>query len=101
MNKARDGDIYKIVALDGKTFEIRYGYYEEYEKRRGEPIPIYPDFKEKPEYTDDGCPFVTQMQDLCEHGSSRFKDGFCIDCKYFEQGDDLIGVCRCPKNRKK
>ncbi len=101
MNRVRDGDLYKILNLFGKVFEIRYGYYEKQGIMRGEPIPIYPDFKENPEYTPEGYPFVTQMQDICEHGSSRFKEGLCIDCKYFKQCDDMIGICQCPKNRKK
>ena len=101
MNEIRDGDIYKIVQLFGKTFELRYGYYEEYERDRGEPVPIYPDFKSSPEYTEDGYPFVTQMQDICQYGKSKFPDGICVDCKYFKQCDDLIGICKCPKNRKK
>ena len=101
MRRARVGDLYKTVVLCDKSFVIRYGYYEADEIKRGDPIPIYPDFKQTPEHTVDGYPFVTQMQDLCEHGSSRFKEGLCIDCKYFEAGDDLIGICKCPKNRKK
>ena len=100
MDRAKDGELYKVIRLFDKDFEIRYGYYEDHEIKRGDPIPIYPDFNKSPEYTADGYPFVTQMQDLCEHGSSRFKEGLCIDCKYFEAGDDLIGICRCPKNRK-
>ena len=101
MNKARDGDLYKIVSLFGKSFHIKYGYYEEYERTRGEPIPIYPDFKKEPIYTEDGYPIVTQMQELCEMGESNFSDGICADCKYYEHGDDLIGRCTCEANRKK
>ena len=100
MNRVRDGDLYKILHLFGKVFEIRYGYYEKQGMFKGDPIPIYPDFKENPEYTPEGYPFVTQMQDICQYGNSRFKEGFCIDCKYFDQCDDMIGICRCPKNRK-
>ena len=40
MHKIRDGDIYKIIELHGSTFELRYGYYEEYERGREEPVPI-------------------------------------------------------------
>ena len=101
MNKARDGDLYKIVSLFGKNLHIKYGYYEEYERTHGEPIPIYPDFKKEPIYTDDGYPLVTQMQELCDMGESKFKEGLCADCKYYEHGDDLIGKCTCEANRKK
>lgn len=100
MNGIRDGDVYKIINIYGRTFEIRYGYYEEYERELGEPIPIYPNFKENPVYTADGKLFVTQMQEICGYGSSKFKEGFCADCKYFKQGEDLIGVCQNPKNYK-
>ena len=100
MNKAREGDIYKTVELYGKSFELRYGYYEEYEKEKGEPIPIYPDFRENPMYTDRGYPFVTQMQELCIHGTSKFEDGCCADCKYYRHGDELIGICTNTKNKK-
>ncbi|MBQ8381003.1 MAG: hypothetical protein IJY18_03835 [Clostridia bacterium] len=100
MNKAKDGDLYKTVTLHGVSFELRYGYYEEFERAAGEPIPIYPDFKAKPIYTSDGIPFVTQMQELCEHGESSFKDGCCADCRYYSDGEELIGVCTHPKNRR-
>lgn len=101
MNKIRDGDLYKVVKLHGKTFEIRYGYYEDFEKASGEPIPIFPDFQREPEYTKEGYPFVTQMQELCLYGKSKFKEGFCADCEYFSQGDELIGICTNKKTRKK
>ena len=99
MNRVRDGDLYKIVKLFGKEFELRYGYYEEFEKERGEPIPIYPDFKKSPVYTGEGFPFVTQMQELCEYGASPFEDGCCADCVHYHHGDELIGICTNEKNK--
>lgn len=101
MNKIRDGDLFKIIDVFGKQFEIRYGYYEDYERHRGEPVPIYPDFEKNREYTDEGCPFVTQMQDICRYGSSKFKEGCCVDCKHYKHGDDLIGICTHEQRRKK
>ncbi len=100
MNKIRDGDLYKIVKLYGHIFELRYGYYEEYEKEKGEPIPIYPNFKKNPIYTNEGFPFVTQMQSLCRYGTSRFDDGCCVDCIYYKDGEELIGICTNTKNKK-
>ena len=96
-----EGDLYKKISIGGRDFEIRYGFYADYERESGlnDPIPIYPDFKAHPMYTADGFPFVTQMQGVCEHGDSRFLDGFCIDCRYFVGGDDLIGICKCKKRR--
>ena len=101
MNQIKDGELYKRIILFNKDFEIRYGYYEEFEKKSkfSEPVPIYPDFEHKPVYTSDGYPFVTQMQSLCPHGDSSFPDGCCVDCSYYRQGDDLIGICTCPKRK--
>lgn len=101
MNKIRDGDLYKIITLFGEVFELRYGYYEDFERGRGEPVPIYPDFEENPVYTKEGFPFVTQMQSLCTHGKSKFEDGCCVDCDHYSQGDDLIGICTNAKNKRR
>ena len=103
MKKPREGDIYKVVELYGRRFELRYGYYESFEREGefNEPIPIYPDFLKNPEYTGDGYPFVTQMQECCDIGKGDFKiDPCCAYCDYFADGDELIGVCRCEKRRR-
>ena len=101
MNTIKDGDLYKIITLFERVFELRYGYYEEYERDASEPVPIYPNFKEAPVYTRDGYPFVTQMQEICHYGTSKFSDGCCVDCEYYRHGDDLIGICTNSKNRKR
>ena len=100
MNHVKEGDIYKIVTLYGNHFTLFYGYYEDFERGRGEPIPIYPDFKKLPRYTEEGYPFVTQMKTRCQYGNSKFSDGICADCDYYKHGSDLIGICTCHKNRK-
>ena len=100
MNGIRDGDIYKVLRLHTHTIEIRYGYYDECERGRGDPIPIYPDFKLHPLYTIDGYPLVTQMQTVCPYGTSPFEDGFCVECEFFHHCEDLIGICKNKKNRK-
>ncbi len=100
MKKAREGDLFKIIELYGQIFELRYGYYEEYEREKGEPVPIYPDFTRQPVYTNEGFPFVTQMQELCQHGVSPFEEGCCVDCPHFEAGDELIGICKNIKNKR-
>lgn len=101
MNKIRDGDLYKTINAFGKTFEIRYGYYEAYEKEAGDPIPIYPDFLESPEYTDDGRPLATAMQDICKFAKLKeYGFGFCNDCEFYRGGEDFIGICLCEQNRK-
>ena len=38
MCKAKDGDLYKTVTLHGISFELRYGYYEDYERNTGKVI---------------------------------------------------------------
>lgn len=97
----KDGDLYKVVEVFGKRFSLCYGYYEAYERERGEPpIPIYPDFEKSPVYTEDGYPFVTQMQALCPHGESRFSEGLCADCIHYKDGAELIGICTCSQNRR-
>ncbi len=101
MQRVRDGDPYRTIQLFGRRFDLKYGYYEDYERSRGEPVPIYPDFSKAPQYTQDGCPFVTQMQPLCRYGESDFPDGCCADCRYFQNGEELIGICLHANNRVK
>ena len=50
MIKPQEGELFKIITLGGKSFEIKYGYYEDYERNMGDPIPIYPDFIKAPCY---------------------------------------------------
>lgn len=103
MKKPTEGELYKLIKLCGNAFEIRYGYYEDYERENefSEPIPIYPDFLKEPVYTDEGYPFVTHMQSLCEYGNSTYKEGCCSDCSHFNKGEDLIGLCICANRRLK
>ena len=100
----KEGELYKVVTTFGNTFELRYGYYEDYERENPtvEPMPIYPNFKEEPLYTDEGLPFVTMMQDACPHykgEKKRTPDSTCDECKYFSHGEDWFGICTCPKNK--
>lgn len=99
----RAGDLYEIVELYGHRFEIRYGYYEEYERDHSEPIPIYPLFKENPAYTKDGYPLATQMQEPCKEYKLRDKDvdnDRCADCIHFHsKNDNIIGICKCEENK--
>lgn len=99
----KEGEIYREIDLHGKRFIIRYGYYDERERQSAynEPIPIFPDFIALPVYTDDGYPFVTAIQDTCACFEGRCDEDGCHGCKYYECGDDLIGICKCPKNKLK
>lgn len=97
----KEGDLFKIIELHVKRFEIRYGYYEEIDKTH-DPTEIYPDFIKYPVYMEDGYPFITYMQEGCEHYKQKEKhdDHDCYSCIYMERGDELIGVCRCKSRRK-
>jgi hypothetical protein len=101
-NEPREGELHAVVETFGRTFELRYGYYEACD-RDGPPDVLYPNFKEEPQYTDEGCPFVTRMQDACPHYSSkkrRCTDSTCGECSYFHRGEDWFGICTCPHNRR-
>ena len=100
-----EGDLFMTVAVGGYTFDLRYGYYEDYERENPavEPMPIYPNFKKKPLYTDEGTPFVTMMQDACKSyrgDTKRTPDTTCAECKYFRRGEEWFGICTCPRNKK-
>ena len=102
----KEGELYKVVTTFGKTFELRYGYYEECDRQSPlcNPVVIYPDFTKAPIYTDDGTPFVTMVQDACKSyrgEAKRTPDTTCAECKYFERGEDWIGICKCPHNRER
>jgi len=102
----KEGDLYKVVNIHGRSFELRYGYYEECDRQSPlcQPVVIYPDFIQDPVYTDDGTPFVTMMQDACKSykgETKRTPDTTCAECKYFERGEDWIGICKCPHNRER
>ncbi len=98
----REGDLYRVIELQGTRFEIRYGYYEEID-RKHKPMAIYPNFAETPTYTSDGAPFVTHMQEPCRfyrrNGTDTDED--CSTCAHMQQGEELIGICTCVHNRKR
>lgn len=98
----KEGELYKALCVHGAVFEVYYGYYEECERENPaiDPMPIYPDFIKEPQYTSEGFPFVTKMQDACKYYSGRpgeFND--CAECQYYSHGDELLGVCVCPKKQ--
>ncbi len=99
----KDGDIYKTVKIDEHSFELRYGYYEEFERHNGEPVVLYPDLVKNLCYTKDGYRIVTAIQDPCgfytvsEH---KTRDECCNDCDYYKISGNEIGICTCPENRK-
>lgn len=99
----KEGDLYKVLNVHDTAFPLYYGYYEDFERTdpAAEPIPIYPDFLREPRYTKNGYPFVTKMQDACTYyKGNAFDSNECGECTYFEPGEDLIGICICPKNKE-
>ena len=101
-NAPGEGDLYRVVHAFGKTFELRYGYYGESD-RKYEPDILYPDFAKAPQYTETGEPLVTVMQDACGNycgGGERAEDTTCADCRHCRRGEDRFGLCTCPENNK-
>lgn len=99
----REGDVFKVIELHGKTFELRYGFYEESDRyaKWAEPMEIYPDFLKNPQFTAEGVPFVTQMQSPCNHFEGFLDENSgCGDCAFYRHGDELLGTCGCLKNKK-
>lgn len=99
----KEADLYKIIKLFGKTFEIRYGYYEERDRHNlyAEPMEIYPDFIEDPLYTEDGIPFVTAIQNPCDHfEGKKDENSTCEECRFYQHGEELLGICTCPDKQQ-
>lgn len=99
----QEGELFKILRLWNCCFPLYYGYYEECDRKNPgvEPMPIYPDFIQNPQYTEDGFPFVTKMQDICSFYLGKAgpcKE--CADCHYYFHGDELMGICTCLQNRR-
>lgn len=102
----KEGELYKVITTFGRTFSLRYGYYDERDRQNPlcEPMVIYPDFLSSPLYTDRGEPFVTVMQDACEcyHGdAAKTPDTACAECRYFVKGEDWFGICACESRRRR
>lgn len=101
MEKIKNGDLYKIINIKGKELEIRYGYYEEYEKDYHEPVPIYPDLLSVPLLTDCGERIVTAMQSVCERFEGGDPELGCFSCRHFKAEEDLIGICNAQNEINK
>ena len=102
MKKIKVGDLYKTIEIDQVIFHIRYGYYDEKDQysKYSEPIPIFPDFINSPQYNHEGYLFVTHMQDKCKHYNGDSQNDSCYHCSYFEKKEDLIGLCKCKERKK-
>ncbi len=103
MKEYKEGDLYKILHINGKTFEIRYGYNSEEERQRWSPTPIFPDFEKEPLFTEEGKPFVTAIQNVCEYYKPKEKvsgEEWCNDCTKFSLNNEMIGICEETNNLK-
>ena len=99
----KEGDLFKKIHAFGKVFHIYYGYYDEVDRINPlvDPMPIYPNFLEKPIYTQEGNPFVTKMQDACKHYLGRSTENRdCAECEHYVHGDELLGICSCSHNKQ-
>jgi len=99
----REGELFKIIELYGKTFEIRYGFYEERDRhnRYAEPVEIYPDFIKQPQYTDEGHPFITAIQSPCKYFHGRMdENSTCEECAHYRHCEELLAICDCPENKQ-
>ena len=99
----KEGDVYKVLQIHRRNIELRYGYYEAEERANPyiDPMPIYPDFRKNPWFTEDGFPFVTKMQDVCDYyQGKKSDDSECAECRYYFHGEDLIGICLCPQRKQ-
>ncbi len=98
-----EGELYKIINLYGRVFEIKYGYYEECDRQNPivRPMPIYPDFVKEPIFTQEGFRFTTKMQDVCQYYKGKdIVDKGCAECEHYRHGAELIGICGCKENMK-
>ena len=97
-----EGTLYKVLYVEGYAFPLYYGYYDERDRMNTfvDPMPIYPDFSKEPRYTKEGKPFVTMMDDACEHYTGVVNGNEeCGECAWYQHGQELLGTCTCPRKR--
>ncbi len=101
-NLPKEGELYKIYEVGGYTFEIRYGYYEENERGRVEPLPIFPDFRKKLVYTEDGYPLTSLIHSSCQYYKSQEArpENYCGDCIHYSVPKQEISICKCEERRR-
>ena len=98
----REGDLYMKVSCHGHGFELKYGYYEETDRRSGEPVVLYPDLKESPVYSAEGHLLVTAIQTPCEFyetADASAPEECCSDCTFYGDSKNEIDICLCEANR--
>ena len=99
----KEGDIYKTLSVGEHIFELKYGYYEAFERGRGEPVVIYPDLKNNSLYDGEGRRIVTAVQVACEYYNALREieqEGICSECIYYPESNKDIGICLCRETRR-
>ena len=101
--RPKQKELYKVYRAGGREFPV----YLEYDEQLDESYPAYPDFEERPEYTDEGRPFATAEQESCSHckpeAPGKPTPGDCGGCGWFYRERtpcDPIGVCMCDARRR-
>ena len=100
--KPREGELFSVVVVENHRFEIRYGYYEESDRKSSDPVPIYPDLKNHTIYTKEGHPLVTAIQSPCENYKAKegYEDeDYCSNCIFYPDITKEISVCLCQEQR--
>ena len=96
--------LHKVYQVGGRSFPV----YLEYDEQMGGSYPVFPDFEEYPEYTGEGRPFATAVQESCSHAKAKALEADtprdCSDCAWFYREHtpyDPIGICMCDVRRCK
>ena len=95
----KEGDVYTVVTIENYTFELRYGYNEDYE-RNGEPFVLYPDLESNLLYTKSGFRIVSAIQSTCENYKAfneKSKEDACYTCDFYSDRNADVGICQCKK----
>lgn len=99
----KEGELYKKLTVGGHCFELKYGFYADFERESGEPVVIYPDLITCKLYAQDGNMLVTAIQEPCRYYKvyeEQMRNEWCCDCEYYMYSGDDIGICSCPENNQ-
>lgn len=99
----KEGELYKIITIGNHSFELRFGYYADFERINSEPVVIYPNLSEKRLYDIYGYRIVTAIQDPCdcyEVHTRKTREDCCNDCIHYADHNEGIGVCTYTQNNK-
>lgn len=98
-----EGELYKVIHIDGHLFELRYGYHADFEREHCHPVVLFPDLVSTPVFTRDGRPIVTAIQEPCRYYTvpeGQPPEQWCADCIYFPGVHQEMGICSCEMLRQ-